>query len=155
MKFDLYIYHCKECSCQFKAPEVSSVSYGEFLLRSKKAGIMRYLNALEDPAYKELYGLLKLNPRMLNQKQLQQANILKELYGPTVCDPDQYGNAFEIGLSPVCPRCGSQNMDHWEATDPLELYVETIPDVTHVAWDLMSEKEKEKIVDRKLESLGF
>lgn len=155
MKLHLYIYRCENCSCQFKAPEVSSVSYGEFLLRSKKAGIERYLNAFEDPTYNELNNLLKVNPRMINHKPIQQANVLRKVYGPVVCDLDQYGNAFGIGLSPICPRCDSQKMGSWEATDPLESHIEDIPKVTHVAWDSMGMDEKEKKLDKELRCLGF
>ncbi|MBJ7277286.1 MULTISPECIES: hypothetical protein [Marinobacter] len=155
MKLHLYIYHCENCSCHFKAPEVPSFSYGEFLLRSKKQGIERYLNAFEDSTYSELNNLLKLNPRMTNHKPIQQANVFRKVYGPVVCDPDQYGNAFGIGLSPICPKCGSQRMASWEATDPLEPHIEDIPKVTHVAWNSMGEDEKEKKLDKELGFLGF
>ena len=55
---------------------------------------------------------------------------------------DDDGSSYGIGTPPRCPVCGSNRMDHWEATNPPEFVETEVPSVTHQRWKALSENEK-------------
>jgi hypothetical protein len=152
MKFELVIYKCAQCGNTFKAAAIGSGSYGEFLLRSDGAGAEAYLDALSDKTYDQVDKLLEVHPMLAGKSALKRAEILRSIYGAIACDPDEHGNSFIIGGRPRCPVCGSQKMESWEFTDPIEFVELDIPPVTHQLWNALSDEEKINRVDQYLHS---
>jgi hypothetical protein len=155
MKMQMVKFNCLKCGCQFKAPELGFDSYGEFLLRSAGSASEAYLDAMQDSTYQEVNGLLKSHARLRELKPNALAAVLRKSYGLIACDLDQTGNAFQIGMFPKCPSCGSQEMASWEATDPPEFVEKEISPVTHVAWSSLSDAEKAAKVDLALTQMGY
>jgi hypothetical protein len=50
----------QELPKKYKAPAINPANYGDFFLRSRSKDSLRYLNAIENDAYNEVYALLKL-----------------------------------------------------------------------------------------------
>lgn len=155
MRLRIVKFNCPKCNYQFKATELGFDSYGEFLLRSHGDANEAYLNAIQDSTYQEVNGLLKSHPQLRELKPNALASLLRKSYGLIACDPDQGGNAFQIGLFPKCPSCGSQEMASWEATEPPEFTDKEISPVTHGEWSLLTGDEKTAKVDQALRQLGY
>jgi hypothetical protein len=144
MKLELIEYTCASCEFTFEAPGLSESAYGELLLRSAR-GRMAYLNAIRDPTYKEVDGLLAQLPGTSALSPIDRANILRRVYGPVACDRDDDGAPFEIGAFPVCPSCRSNAISSWRFKSPPAFVDIEVPPVTHVEWVGLSEADK---VDR-------
>ncbi|MCY1279422.1 hypothetical protein D9M69_383140 [compost metagenome] len=155
MKMQLIKFKCAKCGSQFKAPDLSFYSYGEFLLRSIGNADEVYLNAMEDRVYQEVNALLKVNPRVSERKPNALAEVLRKAFGMIACDPDYAGQPFQIGAFPKCTSCGAQEMDCWEATEPAEFVERNLPLATHVAWAALSDADKEERADSVLAQLGY
>ena len=155
MKLQLVKYICGDCKFEFKAPQIKTGAYAEFLLRSKSMGSLAYLDAMEDKTYDEVDALLKSNPRLTGKSANELAGILRESYGAIACDPDSEGNVFQIGALPVCPSCGSQSMEYWEVIEPPEFIDSVVPSVSHTVWLSINNKLKAQKVDQVLSNLGF
>ncbi|MBZ9610920.1 hypothetical protein [Rheinheimera maricola] len=155
MKLQLFKFKCGQCGCQFKAPQIGSDSYGEFILRSVGNADEAYLDAMEDNTYQEVNSLLKSNLKMISKKPNELASILRKAYGVIACDLDKAGKPFFIGCFPKCPSCNMQEVEYWEATEPPEFIEKTICPVTHVAWSSLSDLEKQEKVDSVISSFGY
>ncbi len=141
MKLELIEYTCSKCGIKFKAPGLPESSYGEFLLYSKH-GSSAYLNAIEDPTYKEVDRLLSLEPKIKNLSPADRAKILRHVYGPAACDWDDVGFPFGIDIFPPCPNHHSNSILEWRFGSPPEWVDVRVPPVTHVVWKSLSEPEK-------------
>ncbi len=148
MKLHLFKYTCGNCGVQFKAPEMSPTSYGEFLLRSEM-GKEAYLNAISDPVYQEVDNLLKHLPELQNKSAVELAEILREVFG-VACDPDEHGSLFSIGADPVCPSCNKRKISYWEATEPSEFVDKELPSISHNDWISLSDLEKIDLIKNAL-----
>jgi len=144
MKFHLFKYTCKNCGCQFKAPEIGFDAYGEFLLRSS-SGETVYINAMSDSTYQEVDQLMKKLPVNQGVSAVKLAEILRKIFG-IACDIDSKGQLFSINTKPKCPSCGSNEMSYWEATEPPEYVDKEFPNVTHDKWQSMTDNEKLKLL---------
>ncbi len=153
MKLELVKYMCNKCCTQFKAPEIPSETYGDFLLRSETPGETRYLAALTDCTYDEVDAIASADAAVASQTAHQRAKILRAIYGQVACDPDSNGRFFNIGLHPVCPSCGGQISSSWEFMEPPEFVNVNIPPVTHTAWNEMSSVAKKSAVFENLSRL--
>lgn len=155
MKVQLFDFKCANCANQFKAPALGAPLYGEFLMRSIGNAENAYLNAFEDKTYDEVSTLLDENFRLTEKSQKIRAKILQQTYGLIACDPDSMGQPFQIGMSPKCPLCGSQEMESWEATEPPEFIEKELRSVSHTAWTSLSEPEKKALIEDVLLKLGY
>ncbi len=148
MKLHLFKFICGNCKCNFKSPKLCSSSYGEFLLRSESGEIV-YLNAIEDPVYREVEFLLKQLPQLQGKSTVVLATLLRKVFS-VACDSDGLGHSFSIDTNPVCPSCGSRNIPYWEATEPPEhIEYELLP-ATHIQWFSLSEPEKLNLLASEL-----
>lgn len=150
MKLVLVRYVCANCGSSFKAPELNPTSYGEFLLRSGTTGSLAYLDALGDSTYDEVEAILSENPLVQRRTATGRADLLRRIYGPVACDPDETGNPFVIGMHPVCPICRSQSMKEWETAEPLETVNIVISPVHHSTWNQLTTAQKGKRVSASL-----
>lgn len=155
MKMHMVNFICAECGNQFKAADLINASYGEFLLRSIGSADEVALDATGDRTYEEVNALVKANPRVNGKKPNAIASVLREIYGKVACDTDSFGKPFQIGAFPRCKHCGSQNMDYWEVSEPVEIVEKSVRPATHVAWVALAVAEKKQRVDEALEELGF
>ena len=155
MILHLLNYHCANCHCVFKVPELAGQAYGEFLLRSIDGADEAYLNALNDLTYDEVHQLLKSNVKVAHKSANALADILRKIYGAVACDPDGAGGAYQLAGSPKCPSCGSQEIASWEATEPPEYIEKEVSPVTHNNWNQLSNEEKTHKVDAMLSLLGY
>jgi hypothetical protein len=155
MILQLVKFKCENCKVEFKAPQIKTGAYAEFLLRSQGLASVAYLDAMEDKTYDEVDKLLKCNSRLTGKSANILAGILRKSYGAIACDPDASGNIYQIGASPVCPSCKSQIMEYWEVIEPPEFVESIIPSVTHKAWSLLNDDEKTEKVDQVLSDLGY
>lgn len=140
MKFLLFKYTCKQCGTTYKAPELGPDSYGEFLMRSR-SGETVYLNAIADPIYTEVDGLLKKISSVAGLSSVERANIQRKVFGEA-CDTDSHGNRYSIAIRPKCESCGCCVPSYWEATEPPEYVDLEFSSVTHKEWFSLSEHEK-------------
>jgi len=141
MKLELARYKCSTCANIYTAPSLGESAYGEFLLWSE-SGSVAYLNALEDPTFKEVDSLLLLHPKASMLPPLERAKVLRKIYGRLACDVDEHGVPFSIDASPPCPSCGGQQLESWELTNPAEVVDISVKEVTHVHWYALSIEEK-------------
>ena len=155
MKLQISKYKCGNCENEFRAPQIRSGVYAEFLLRSSSTDGVSYLDAMDDQTYEEVDILLKSNSRLAGMSANVLAKILQKCYGTIACDPDSNGNTFQIGAHPACPFCGSQSMTYWEVVEPPEYLEKNVPPVTHFNWLSMSDNEKAKKVDQVLAGFGY
>lgn len=155
MKLQLVKYVCGDCQCEFKAPQLKSGAYAEFLLRSQTPDCVTYLDAMTDKTYDEVDTLIKSNPRLTGKSANVLAGILRKIYGSIACDLDCNGNTFQIGAFPVCPTCGSQSVSYWEVIAPPEFIEKDIPFVSHKLWQKLSDDEKAQKVEQVLLTLGY
>lgn len=155
MKLQLVKYLCGDCKFEFKAPQIKTGAYAEFLLRSQSMESLAYLDAMEDKTYDEVDALIKSNPRLTGKSANVLAGILRKSYGAIACDPDSEGNVFQIGALPVCPSCGSQSMEYWEVIEPPEFIDRVTPSVSHTLWQSLNNNEKAQKVDLVLSNLGY
>jgi len=155
MKLQTLKYKCENCKFEFRAPQILSGSYAEFLLRSSSTECIRYLDAMEDKTYDEVDTIIKSNPRLKGKSANALADILRKSYGAIACDLDDRGNIFQIGALPACPSCGSQSMEYWEAIEPPEFLFMDVPHITHSNWHALTQDEKTRKADQALSSMGY
>jgi len=155
MILQLVKFKCGNCKSEFKAPQLKTGVYAEFLLRSQNRGDVAYLDAMDDKTYDEVSKYLKGNSKLTGKSANQMAAILQKSYGAIACDPDAFGNVYQIDASPVCPSCQSQTMEYWEVIEPPEFVESIVSSVTHRAWSLLSDDEKTEKVDQVLSDLGY
>jgi hypothetical protein len=141
MKLELIEYTCASCEFTFEAAGLGENAYGEFLLRSKR-GKLAYLNAIRDPTYKEVDGLLARLPSISRLSPIGRAKILRRVYGVVACDRDDDGSPFEIDAFPICPICRSSAISSWRFKSPPAFVDVEVPPVTHVEWGGLSEVTK-------------
>lgn len=156
MKLKLVSYTCADCLNVFDAPAAASNAYGSFLLRSE-TGQLAYLNALNDPVYEEVSGLLERNDRVRDLSAYERSNVLRRIYGYVACDKAEDGSVLAIGAHPVCPHCGSREIKSWIYKSPPEFVEGALGHVSHNGWLSMSETEKIDALDegvRKNEEIG-
>jgi len=148
MKLVLFEYRCKSCGEIFKAPQVSSHAYGEFLLRKKNSSSLRYLDAINSSVYSDVARDIKLTPETSGLTEVQQADVLQAIFGVVACDPDADGQPFHMGLMPRCPHCKDRDALSWNITDPIEFVETEVPPVTFFVWHGLTPRErKTKILD--------
>jgi hypothetical protein len=141
MKLQKFTYQC-ELGHEFYALEVPAGAYGEFLLRDQAGVHMAYLNALDDPTYKEVDNILAKQPTLTQVVPVKRANILRRIYGAAACDPPPDGGDFQIGRHPQCPVCHSAVMRSWKESEPIEFIDADIPSVTHAVWQSLSAEQR-------------
>jgi hypothetical protein len=142
MKFQVFEYTCGNCAAVFEAPALSEMSYGEFLLRSRR-GALAYLNAINDPTYKEVSTLISRERASL--RPVDQAIILRRAFGPVACDwdnGDSPPSPFDIEASPVCPHCHQQRPRSWRAKHPPATVDVDVPSVSHAEWNGLANAKK-------------
>jgi hypothetical protein len=142
MKLEMIEYTCASCEFTFDSPGLGESAYGEFLLRSR-GGAVAYLNAIRDPTYKEVDGLLGQLPSTSTLSAIDRARILRRVYGPVACDRDDHGTPFEIDALPVCPSCRSNAISSWRFKNPPVFIDIEVPPATHVEWEGLSEADKD------------
>ena len=111
------------------------------MLRSEGRGRAAYVDVFDDEVFDELTELAKRLPLVSGLSDRRWGELGQYLFGKTV-DPDDDGSSYGISVPPRCPVCGSNRMDHWRATEPLEFVEVEIPHVTHRRWKALTEDEK-------------
>lgn len=155
MRLQLVMFKCAECTHPFKSPRKLGNSYGEFVLYSGVDAELVYLDALGDPVYQEVGLMVASNTRLAGRGASKVAEALQQVFGELACEPGNAGNPFKIAGMPVCPRCGSQEMKSWEATEPAEYVEQEVLMVTHIRWNQLRDVEKKTEVDASLRSIGY
>lgn len=148
MKLQYYNYTCANCGHRFKVLKMCFFPYGEFLLRSK-SNELSYLNAIEDSVYEEVDSLLEKIPGYKRKSDDERAEILQSVFG-AACDSDVNGNSFSINAEPLCPSCGENEIQNWEATMPPEYEEREVFHVTHKKWSSLSEIEQMDLLKKEL-----
>jgi predicted RNA-binding Zn-ribbon protein involved in translation (DUF1610 family) len=149
MKLELTNYTCAKCGDVYSAPSLGETAYGEFLLWSENGGVA-YLNAFQDPTYKEVDNLIKVHPKTAGLQPLNQAKVLRRVYGKLACDRGRNGEIFSMDSSFPCPVCGSQKIASWEFPSP-PIFIEVdVQPVSHFAWSNLTDQEKRELLDLEL-----
>jgi hypothetical protein len=139
MTLQLFAFECAHCSEEFLAPQYAGFEYGRFLMRGSNTDELRLLDALSDAVYTEVAELLAEHPSARTLSEVQQADILQNVYG-IACDTDRRGGEFRIGIPPQCPKCDSRRMQRYRST---EQFVEVdVPPISHSEWNMLSDFEK-------------
>jgi hypothetical protein len=150
MRLELVEYACGACRTRFKAPAIPAGAYGDFLLRNQNSEELRSLAAWHDPTFEEVDQIISASGHMAAQDARRRASILMDIFGPVVCDPDQSGNLYKIGLCPKCPFCSARPTSFLEVPEPVQhVDIEVLP-VSHVGWDSLSSDEKRGAVFARL-----
>lgn len=142
MRLQIFEYRCEPSGHVFRAPELPSTAYGEFLLRDDDGESLVYLNAITDPTYKEVGVLLEQRPEVIQMAPNKRAELLRRLYGPVACDVSANGRILKIGQHPKCPVCSSSAMRSWQEVQPAEFVELDISSVTHALWQSLTEDQK-------------
>lgn len=153
-KLMLFEYRCASCGHAHRAPALPPGSYGEFLLRSEGNGTEALLNALSDPVYDEVDGIIQRHPKLRGLTRNQQAQVLRLVFGVS-CDLDEDGSLFRIGLNPRCPICGNRDITFWQATEPPIVIEKDLPLVTHENWQKLGPTQKKQLVNSELRRLSL
>lgn len=151
MKLELAKYTCATCEHDFTAPSLGESAYGEFLLWSER-GELAYLNAFEDVTYKEVDSLLKLHQKANQLKPLEQAKILRKIYGKVACDRGRYGGVFEIESTPPCSFCGGRQAKSREFLNPPKIIELDVEPLKHAYWNDLSDEKKNQLIDEELKN---
>ena len=140
------------CGCgeKYDSDILPPASYGEFLLRSEDGKIVRYLDAASDAEYQELAEMIRRHPRFRGETDRVRSDVLQHVFGLT-CDPLKAG--LRIGLDPPCPTCGRHDVVEWYIPEPLVIRSVEIPEVTHLAWERLTDTEREARLERALASI--
>ena len=133
MTLHLFKYECSGCGRVYRAPVILQSAYGEFLLRSGGRGTEAYLDAKQDPIYREVSDSVKHHPLAAQLRAIKQGELVQKVFGIT-CDPDTDGSDFQTWRKPKCPYCGVDKPSRWEATEPPELIEMDLPPITHNQW---------------------
>lgn len=153
MRLLVFRYHCGACGKWFNAPDVSELAYGEFLLRSDY-GELRYLNAIDDPAFAEADHFMKNDSRAATLDSHKCADLLHDIFRVT-CDPDQQGSEFRIGRKARCLHCHERNVINWESVEPPKyIELEVLP-VTHEAWSKWRDDQKQAAISAAIDASGI
>lgn len=144
----MYQYTCEQCKAIYKAPQLSYMLYGEFLMRSIN-GNMIYLNALSDFVFNEVHHLLRELFFKENLSDSKYSDLLHDVFG-VACDSDSDGNEYSINNNPNCPECGCNKSSFWEELDPPEFIDLPIPTVTHNNWIKLTKTEKLHILNEAI-----
>ncbi|MES2217366.1 MAG: hypothetical protein V4501_03035 [Pseudomonadota bacterium] len=150
MHLHLYVYSCGNCGNKFKSPELPGHPYGRFLMRSA-SGEIAYLAAFEDKVFLEFREMSYKNKVFLKIHELSKSDVLQGIFGKA-CDPATDNTDFQIGRSPVCPECNTNNKLSWHETNPPELIEMNIKNVTHNLWATLSRNEKEIVLNNAIQS---
>jgi hypothetical protein len=109
MKILFFQAKCNKCGALFDTPLLSDFSYGEFIATSENGAFVAYLNALEEPSFKEIGFLFdKLFKKYgLN---LNEISCFHFIVGK--CSDMIEGQNMRIDIGPICPDCSSNNCDY-------------------------------------------
>jgi hypothetical protein len=141
MKLLMFHYRCLACGCQFESPESLPSTYGQFLARSTLSDQRALLNALDDPVYSEVAGILDRLGFAVGLDDNKKADLLLRVFGKT-CDPAVDGSDYLVAARPQCPRCRSRDRLSWQACDPPRFCEEDLPGMTHRRWSQLDADEK-------------
>lgn len=145
MTIVLYKFKCGGCGTSFDAPVAEG--YAEFTLRSEGADTPAFLDALEDPVYREADMMLSDLGVYRGKAEVERVELLQNAFAAT-CDRDSDGSEFRIGLLPKCPCCGRRIATSWESTG--EVFTGVIGRVTHTAWSSATAGERRKCLNRRI-----
>jgi hypothetical protein len=112
----------------------------------------RYVSLINDPVYEELSAMLKAMPELRHKTEMEQADILQEVFGLT-CDVDEDGSEFKLGAPRKCPECGSREMVAWDVA--AEPKIQDVPEITHNRWKSLGGAEKLDRVRARLKQIGI
>ena len=155
MKLQLLQVTCAQCGRDSTVSVMPDGVHGQFILRSAGSLDEVFLDAVHDPTYDEVEGLLNQSRRLMGKDAWFRAHALQRSYGEIACDPDRTGSFFHIGKLPNCPRCGHATLHSWRPMTPPQFVDRDVAPVTHRAWDALSAPQKAFRVDDVLESRGF
>ncbi|WED25522.1 hypothetical protein L3V77_10630 [Vibrio sp. DW001] len=153
IKCVIYEYECKCCGQKYRSP-IYKNGYGQFLLRSYNSNGLAWLDAISDPAYKEMGMLLRNNPKVTHLKQRTQSDIFHKIVG-CLYDPDLDGGYFGIGIAPKCPHCDQRDVHSCQEVEPIEFVNLRVPIITATRWSSLSLKEKEDKINNSLTCLDM
>ena len=142
-----YRFKCADCKTEFEAPEVPEMSYGIFVMRNKVSNEAVFLDALNDPAFKESTELVERNPQFADRVSKSRGAAQQTVFSIT-CDKTREGASFEIGVFPVCPACGSRDMKSYRPAVPIRDW--PLPVVTHKLWETKSASEKTAAINEAI-----
>lgn len=135
---------CSGCSETFDLYMEAPQAYGEFLLWSAD-GQSRYLNAIDDPIYKEVGGLIT-EVDGDSPGSHSRAEKLQMIFGEVACDPTAEGQSFSMRLLPLCPGCGKRRLELQRFAEPPEVVDAPVDVVTHVVWNQLSYDARRRAV---------
>jgi len=149
MKALLFNYRCGECNTVTKAPGLSDMGYGEFIMFNR-TGSSVYLNSFQDSIFGEfetLFTEIRKNFNEINEKNV--ANIFQTIFSIT-CDPSPDGSRYSITEFPLCKKCGSKKMASWGPAKPCE-FTGDMKSPVHEEWSRLSAAEKRQKVEEAIE----
>ena len=120
------------------------MSYGLFVMRTRDSSEAAFLDAHNDTAFSESYEIVKRHPSVKKLAPEERGKVQQAVFSVT-CDTTRGGEALEIGLSPKCPSCGSQELESGRPVEPFRDW--PLPNVGHRSWESKSLAEREALID--------
>ena len=151
---NLYAYWCTCSKCKhhyrFYDALDSERAFGELLLRSTR-GDLAYLEASSDQAFNEFFDILEAHETMQDLSMRQKRAIFRDIF-PVACDPDPWGNRYQIDAKPPCPQCGNQTHHFLDSERALPETVKLVEAqvLTNQVWYGLTWNEKEQLVATEL-----
>ena len=144
MKISLFPFDCPTCATSFQAAVLSDFSYGLLLYRTR-GGEVQYVDAFGDPVFADISTRVNraLMGHSLEPNQL--ADAVQRVFG-VCCDRSEGGRTFSSATLPRCAEC--EAVGHQSSDDPVGVL--DVNHVTHVAWQAVEEREKQRWVDGEL-----
>jgi predicted Zn-ribbon and HTH transcriptional regulator len=150
MKFLIFWNKCKKCGFSFETLSDPGL-YSFRLLLSEKAQCPAIVKCDDDPAFSEVYEIVERLLKNKGFKAIQIANIFDKIFG-YICDRAPNGSRYNMTGEKNCPHCGSDDID-FGPYDPEVYREENPPEITHVQWDKLDRRSKEKEIELRIKSL--
>jgi hypothetical protein len=106
-------------------------SYGFFIMFSATPGQMAWLEAVTDPVFEEVRGILGGFSDFTTINELARSDVMHLLFS-LACDPDPQGRPY--WTTTACSRCGGFDVKFHAELEQAEVFAVEMPDVTHGAW---------------------
>ena len=126
---------CKDCGAKFSLPTLSDFAYGSFIFCGEKGRAFAYLDAIGNPGWDEIRGLLLAISGL--EKFEANADADRFQYAVARCADEVYGERLQVGWR--CPECLSSSVTCY--VDVISQHKE-IPVVTFSKFKAMSVHEK-------------
>lgn len=145
--YQAFTARCKTCGAVFELLDEGQ-AYDMRMLRSRKSNVHAKVMCDSDGVFNEVWGIVKGLLSGSQLAEIERSERFSAVFG-AICDPASDGSEFDMTGRPFCPACGERNIS-FGPTQPPAFRSADIPDVSHRAWDRLSDEEKRKRVEALL-----